>query len=256
MKNVLLLILLLTNTILYAAEKKTIRTSFYRQNIAPQLFFDAVGNPTSGILFDLTHAITGNISLGLELLPIPRKRIVQALNTNVIDMHCAANPQWYKEQDFQWSDAIYSNPDILVNRHGLTSLEQLKHQDKFKVGTTLGYVYPELTTLLTNKRIVSIMSTTPYESYQKYQKGKVSAFISASVEASYFSKHAEDSVIILNENTIHCMYSSHLSKDLVKRLNDSIESLKSKGVIDDILARYQKMPQGIDTALGQNIPAE
>lgn len=256
MNNVLLVILLLTNTLLYAAEKKTIRTSFYRQNIAPQLFFDAAGNPTSGILFDLTHAITGNISLDLELLPIPRKRIVQALNNNVIDMHCAANPQWYREQNFQWSDAIYSNPDILVNRAGLTSFEQLNHQSKLKVGTTLGYIYPELTELFANKKIVSVMSTTPFESYQKYQKGKVSAFISASVEASYFSKHAEDSVIILNENTIHCMYSAHLPKALVIRLNESIESLKSKGVIEDILARYQKMPQGIDSALGHNIPAE
>ena len=36
------------------ADKPLLKTSYYSQNVAPQLFYDDMGRPTSGILFDIT----------------------------------------------------------------------------------------------------------------------------------------------------------------------------------------------------------
>lgn len=221
------------------AEKQTIRASYYRQNVAPQLFFDELGRPKSGILFDLMHGITGKLKLDIEFLPIPRKRIEQALQQNIIDLHCVANPLWYHSQGLRWSNAIYENPDLLINRLNITSLSNLKEHKPIKIGTTLGYVYPELKQLIDDEVIKPVVSTTPLDSYKKYRKGKVSGFISASVEASYFNKELEDSVVKLNNNTIHCVYSPSLAAPMILKLNSTIEKLKVEGTINDILAKYK-----------------
>jgi ABC-type amino acid transport substrate-binding protein len=227
------------------AEQQKLRTSYYRQNTAPQLFFNENGKPISGVLFDITHAVSQKINMKLEMLPIPRKRIEQSLQRNIIDMHCVANPKWYKTNTYRWSSVLYKSPDILINRKGITSLTELSQYNNLKIGTTLGYTYPELTTYITNKNVIPISSLSPNDSYEKYRKNKISGFISASIEASYFSKELEDSVIPLNNNNIHCVYSPGLDKLTVENINAAIKSLKISGEIEAILSKYKTIPKPI-----------
>lgn len=225
------------------ASQHLLRTSYYSQNVAPQLFFDAQGRPISGILFDLTHTIANRLDMQLEMLPIPRKRVEQSLETNVIDMHCVANPMWYKSVYLQWSDVIYNNPDILINRKGITALTKLSEYKQLKIGTTLGYIYPELSSYIDNENILPITSMTPADSYDKYRQNKISGFISASIEASYFYKNIEDSVIPMNDNEIHCALSPSLDTVIVNNINTVISTLKMTGEIDKILDKYRKIPE-------------
>ncbi|ASP48672.1 substrate-binding periplasmic protein [Cognaticolwellia beringensis] len=220
-----------------------LRTSYYSQNVAPQLFFDEQGRPISGILFDITHTIANQLDMQLEMLPIPRKRVEQSLETNVIDMHCVANPMWYKSIYLQWSDVIYNNPDILINRRGITALTKLSEYKKLKIGTTLGYIYPELSSYIDNENILPIPSLTPAASYKKYRQNKISGFVSASIEASYFYKNIEDSVIAMNDNEIHCALSPSLDKVTVNNINAVISTLKVTGEIDNILEKYRRIPE-------------
>lgn len=224
------------------AKKQLLRTSYYSQNVAPQLFFDDMGRPTSGVLFDITHAIAKQLDMELEMLPIPRKRIEQSLETNMVDMNCVANPEWYKSIYLIWSDDLYNNPDILINHEGIQSLTALSNYKKLKVGTTLGYIYPELSTYIENKNILPIVSTTPAESYEKYRQNKVSGFVSASIEASYFYRKVEDAVVYLNDNKIHCALSPSLNETTVNNINTVISGMKESGEIEMILQKYRQVP--------------
>ncbi|TWX73488.1 substrate-binding periplasmic protein [Colwellia sp. C1TZA3] len=224
------------------ASQQMLHTSYYRQNVAPQLFFDDKGRPTSGILFDITHAIASQLDMKLEMIPIPRKRIQQSLIKNIIDMQCAANPKWYKSKALQWSSVIYNNPDILINRQGITTLSDLSAHKSLRIGTVLGYIYPELTTYINNKNILLVTSMTPADSYKQYRKNSVSGFVSASIEASYFFKKMEDSVIQMNNNDIHCVFSPSMRKKTIKNINTVIDSLKASGEIETILAKYSRVP--------------
>lgn len=250
--NKIIVIILLVFADFSYADQQILRTSFYRQNIAPLLFFNDTGQPTSGILYDITHAIAEQLAVKLEFLPIPRKRITQSLMNNIIDMHCVANPKWYKLTSLQWSEVLYKNPDILINRKGITSITELANYKQLKIGTTLGYIYPELITLIKNKNILPVSSLTPAESFQKYRKNKVAGFISASVEASYFTKNIEDSVTVLNDNDIHCVFAPSMDKLTVKSINQAIEILKTSGEIEKILAKYRHIPK-IIPSLGEVI---
>tara|TARA_R110001599_G_scaffold194656_1_gene390803 strand:+ start:361 stop:1092 length:732 start_codon:yes stop_codon:yes gene_type:complete len=226
----------------FAHASQPLRTSYYSQNVAPQLFFDDMGRPISGILFDITHAIAEQLSMELEMLPIPRKRIEQSLETNIVDMHCVANPKWYNSIYLKWSDVIYNNPDILINRLGIKTLAALSDYKQLKIGTTLGYVYPELSSYIENENTLPVISMTPAESYEKYRKNKISGFVSASIEASYFYKKSEDSVIHMNDNEIHCALSPSLKKETINNINTAIGTLKESGEIETILQRYKKLP--------------
>jgi ABC-type amino acid transport substrate-binding protein len=220
------------------AEQTTLRTSYYHQNVPPQLLVNAEGIPNGGILYDLTHAIAKHSNFALEMIPIPRKRISQALKNSLIDLHCVANPLWYKAEDFQWSEVLYKNPDVLINNLGLTSLKQLPLPSIIFIGSTLGYVYPEFTTLEEQGAIQLIDSLGPEESYKRYRKGDTQGYISAQIEASYFDLKDTDSTIVLNDNSIHCIYSPKLNPDIIARLNNAITQLKSTGTIQHILDKY------------------
>jgi polar amino acid transport system substrate-binding protein len=223
------------------ANEQRLRTSYYLQNIAPQLFFDEHNQPISGILFDITHAIADQLNMQLEMLAIPRKRIERSLENNIIDIDCIANPDWYELDTLQWSSVIYQNPDVLINREGMTSITELSSHNKLKIGTTLGYIYTELKPYFDDKHIQAVVSISAAESHKKYRKNKVSGFVSASVEALYFSKKAEDSIMPLNRNNIHCVLSPSMDKKTVQRINNAIESLKASGKIEAILTKYKSV---------------
>jgi polar amino acid transport system substrate-binding protein len=224
------------------ASEPHLRASYYSQNVAPQLFFDDKGRPNSGILFDISHAIALQLDMSLEMLPIPRKRIEQALTKNIVDMHCVANPSWYMSQELQWSSVIYQNKDVLINRIGMTQLTDLSNYHQLKIGTTLGFIYPELIHYVDNENIQPITSPTPAGSYKKYREQHVSGFVSASIEASYFFKDAGDSVIVMSKNNIHCVLAPSMKKTSVDRINEAIDYLKSTGQIKAILNKYKYRP--------------
>ncbi|SEL65497.1 amino acid ABC transporter substrate-binding protein, PAAT family [Colwellia chukchiensis] len=221
------------------ASEQKLRTSYYQQNIAPQLFFDNNGQPSSGILFDITHAIADRLNLELEMLAIPRKRIESALLNNLIDLCCVANPKWYRANTLQWSGVIYQNATLLINNQGLKSLDDLKRVSELKIGTTLGYVYPALTPFFDNNHVLPIASLTPEGSYKKYRSQHISGFVGSAIEIDYFFKSNHDSTITLSEDNIHCAFSPSLASTRVKAINQVIEQLKSSGEITKILNRYK-----------------
>ena len=235
--SIIILSLVLVPSLSIALEQN-LRTSYYRQNMAPQLFFDKNDRPISGILFDITHAIANRLNVKLEMLPIPRKRVEQSLVRNIIDMHCAANKKWYTLSSLQWSSVIYKNRDILINSAGMTVLTDLAEQKNLKIGTTLGFVYPDLTTYIDNKNILPIASVSPAENYKKYRKNKLSGFIIPEVETSNFVKALTDSVVILNDNDIRCVLAPSMKKSRVIQISHAIEHLKATGEIEAILRKY------------------
>ena len=85
--------------------------------------------------------------------------------------------------------------------------------------------YAELKPYFDDKYIQPIinLSAAGKDSHKQYRKNKVSGFVSASVEALYFSKKAEDSIIPLNHNDIHCVLSPSMDE---KPCSVSIVQLK------------------------------
>jgi ABC-type amino acid transport substrate-binding protein len=232
-----MLILILTISFPLASQE-VLRSSYYSQNVEPQLFFDNRGRPISGILFDISNEIAKKLDMKLEMIPIPRKRIEQSLVKGIMDMHCVANPQWYQSKHLQWSSTLYKNPDILINNKGIKSLAELANYKNLKVGTSLGYIYPELLTYIDNKNILPVTSLSPGDSYKKYRKNKVSGFIIPEIEASPFVKEITDSVVLLNDNEISCVLAPSMKKSRVNSISNAIDQLKASGEIDAILSKY------------------
>jgi polar amino acid transport system substrate-binding protein len=238
-KALLLIFFLLMITPLVFAKTGALTTSYYLQNIPPQLFFDNHNQPTGGILYDITHAIAQEVGIELEMLPIPRKRVEKALHNSLIDMHCVANPRWYTSKKLRWSEVLYNNPDVFINRVNFSTTSQLINARDISIGLTLGYVYPEINAKKLHHSVETISSLTPEKSYLNYRRGTTDGFISSKAETMYFNLTPLDSVVTLNTNNIHCAYSSSLDKQRITEINQAITRLKQQGAIDKILAKYQ-----------------
>ena len=114
---------------------------------------------------------------------------------------------------------------------------------QLKVGTSLGYVYPELINYIKNNNILPVSSVSPEDSYKLYRKNKVAGFVIPEIEASPFIKEITDSVVILNNNDIRCVLAPSMKKSRVDSISDAIEQLKSSGDIDAILSKYMPEPK-------------
>lgn len=220
------------------AKHRILTSSYYLQNIPPQLFFDLDNRPISGILFDITHAIAAEIDAKIEMLPIPRKRLEQALVSDLVDMNCVANPNWYSSNKLRWSEPIYHNPDVLINRLNIKSLEQFEAKKSLTLGLTLGYVYPELESKTQSPSTKVIRNLSAEQSYLAYRKGKSDAFVSAKAEAAFFNLTPFDSIVPLNNNNIHCVFSPAVTEHEFKKLTKAIRKLKGNGTFSAILAKY------------------
>jgi ABC-type amino acid transport substrate-binding protein len=102
------------------------------------------GALAGGLLKELGDALARELHLTPRYLPQPRKRVEEALLSGHADVLCDLRPEWLERKDWLWSEAIFSNTQIIASRADTAPVQRLAQLDQLRVGTILGYYYPQL----------------------------------------------------------------------------------------------------------------
>lgn len=102
------------------------------------------GALTAGLLKEFGDALARELHYTPRYLPLPRKRVEDALLSGQADLLCDLRPEWLERKDWRWSDAIFSNVQIIASRADTPPIRRLAQLDQLRVGTILGYYYPQL----------------------------------------------------------------------------------------------------------------
>lgn len=113
----------------------------------PMTQFRAVLGPdqlTGGLLKDFGDALAQEMGMKARYLTLPRKRVEAALLQGRADLLCDLRPEWVDTKNWMWSETVFSNNMIVASRIDTAPLARLQDLAGQRVGTVLGYRYPEV----------------------------------------------------------------------------------------------------------------
>ncbi|UUZ54956.1 hypothetical protein LP419_03085 [Massilia sp. H-1] len=93
---------------------------------------------------EVGDALARELQLDPAYLVLPRKRVEAALLSGQADLLCDLRPEWLDGKQWHWTESVFSNNMIIVSRSETPSLARLSQLSGERVGTVLGYRYPEV----------------------------------------------------------------------------------------------------------------
>ena len=227
-------------TLSFSASAGAIRFGYNQQYSAPHVINNGKGTSVSGIVIDVSNAISQEAGFMAKQLPLPRKRIEQYLIDGKIDAQCHANPVWYNAPSIIWSEVLYSDADIIVSDQAIASLQALSSHKQFKLGTVLGYKYPNLTEYFAAGNLKRFNSTSSKDSLTRFTKGELDGFVASYSEANYLTRLRRFNVLEVNSYDLHCSFSPKLNAEKRQRLIDAAHKLRDNGEFERVFAKYIK----------------
>lgn len=100
------------------------------------------GQLVDGIHHDLGVALAQKLGRQAIFTPLPRKRIVMALEAGQADLICMYLPAWLPGK-FQWTHGFYPVSEVVVTDTTARQPRDLRDLSGQPVATVLGYYYPE-----------------------------------------------------------------------------------------------------------------
>ena len=84
------------------------------------------------------------MGVAIRYAAVPRKRLLGELQAGQVDFVCTYQPAWLPSAGLQWSQAFFRQNDVLLSRADAPAPRVLAELAGQRIGTTLGFVYPEL----------------------------------------------------------------------------------------------------------------
>ena len=196
-----------------------------------------------GILKDFGDALSAQLHSAPRYVVLPRTRVEGALLRGHADLLCDLRPEWLdNKQAFLWSEAIISNRMIVAMRRETPAPASLAAIAGQRVGTILGYRYPEFDHLQPN--VVRDNAANDSQNLEKLLRGRFDYIVTNRIYFDYQRKvHPERMSLAAHHLKItdfdtFCAVGDK-SKVGIREVNQAIAALKARGVIQAILARYR-----------------
>jgi len=207
---------------------------------APFMILNDQQQPESGLLFELYQALSHQLGLTMQIEAVPRKLVGKVLQKGAIDIYCNATPEWFPEANLRWSPPLFFHRDVVVSRRKYADFASFVQQAEGKIGTTFEYIYPTLSELFQNGRLLRVDSFSPRESLRLLQAGHLDAVVVSELELNYFLPNSEGfSSLVVAQDEIRCMYAPQLEEKQVQQLNDQLTLLIKQGDLIRIVDKYQ-----------------
>jgi polar amino acid transport system substrate-binding protein len=96
-----------------------------------------------GMHKDIGEALARAMGRQARFIGMPRKRVIQALQSGTADVLCGFVPEWVDGQ-FGWSQPFLPLVEVVITERGAVAPRSLAELARQPVGTVAGYRYPEL----------------------------------------------------------------------------------------------------------------
>lgn len=196
-----------------------------------------------GLLKDFGDALARELALTPLYMSLPRKRVEAALQAGQADLLCDLRPEWVDGKAWLWTDTVFSNFMIIAGRTGMPPLASLSDLAGERVGTVLGYRYPEMERRLGGKFQRDDAATDDVNT-NKLLKGRFRYMMSNALYYDYQRKVHPDgaqlnpAVFTLRPFDTYCALPPNGRLDLAV-VNRAIGALRKRGEMQQIYDRYR-----------------
>lgn len=243
MRALALAVSFLTPSIAAFAEQTPLRFSISDSSTMPMISLDN-GQPTGGILHDVHQSIAEKLGRKAKQQVISRTRIKSLLVNGEVDVNCYTNPAWLAIElpNYRWSVPFMAQQTVLVARKKTPAIG-LHHLQGERIGTVLGFTYPDVDARFLNGTLIRDDARTENQGLMKVEAGRVRYAVSTQVALDWFNRNQpEDSrlrvVDRINEFSVHCIVRDEPDVPATEILT-AMQELKDAGTFDAILSRYR-----------------
>lgn len=241
MRSMVIFFLLISTAVL--ADSAPIRFSVSDSTTMPLIDLQS-GRPTDGILYLLYLRIAEKVGRTPELLVTPRMRTQPLLAEDHVDANCYMNPAWLTEHNasYRWSVPFMTLRTALVTRADTpkVGLAQLKGE---RIGTVLGFQYPEAAELFSSGDLIRDDARTESQVLEKLAAGRNRYAIATETALDWFNKDRPDCCHLqvierLIEFPVHCIVRDEIN-GLADEILRALEQMQQDGEFEAIQAQYR-----------------
>ena len=199
-----------------------------------------------GVIKDVMDELGKELGIEVDYKSTPKKRIEDALGSGKMHVAAISNPAWVKDSEqYHWSIPLFQESSrFLVSAKlafPITTFEDLHGK---RLGTILGYYYPELMEKFESKAILRDDAIRIETNFKRLQAGRIDALIDSDILIAYhLKKHNAYQQFVIAEKVVstHDIQSA-VSKQTpisIDRINTTLQEMKDSGKITEILEKYK-----------------
>ncbi|MBH9552584.1 substrate-binding periplasmic protein [Inhella gelatinilytica] len=195
-----------------------------------------------GVLKDVGEALARRMGREARFLPMPGKRVSEALNSGEADLVCYVLPGWL-DGDLLWTGPVIPVAEVVAARDDAPPINRFEDLAGRRVGTVLGYRY--------NHLLAQPNQDLPFERFDapdtrsnlaKLALGRMGYAIVEELPLRHYLRHNPQtkirSVLVLRQYTTQCAQSKRSSLDF-QQVQTHLAALVREGEIDRILSTYR-----------------
>lgn len=201
---------------------------------------------SAGLIKDISTELAAFLDLNIEYVKIPRQRIERYLENNDIHIVLFSNPDWLSNSEkLQWSDEIFYEEDLVVVREdNPKTFNKIEDLRGMTLGTIRGYHYANLQPYFDDKFFVRYDVSTLEVNFIRLSLNRIDSLVGANVLIKYYlktSRNPESFKVLpftVSSHPVKAAISPNAPID-INKFNAALSQLKSEGVIEAILEKYQ-----------------
>ncbi|MFZ5723090.1 MAG: substrate-binding periplasmic protein [Pseudomonadota bacterium] len=236
------LALLLAATMLPAiAAAGPLRVAWGPHNAEPYAIVDG-DRLVDGIIHDIGTLVAGRLAVPVEFVEVPRARNEEQLRSNRIDVVCITNREWMaRPDDFLWSPRLFREAGAVIQRSGTAPWTQLADLEGKRIGTIIGYRYPNVEPLFAADRARRDDATDLASNMQRLAIGRLDAVIDSDIPARWWLTHNDRTgrhavaKFVTSRHDVQCAISP---QNAGRRIHQTFRQLLDNGALAGTLARY------------------
>lgn len=197
---------------------------------------------TDGILHDIGLALATRLGREARFRVLPRKRLADELVAGVnADIVCGYLPDWLPG-DLDWSRPFLPDDQLLLSARPGPAPARLADLAGQRIGTVLGFVYPEMQQLL-GPGFLRDDAPDAGANLRKLSLGRVRHAIVGRLQLNYqmrLGHHLPDlhPPLVISSYQSRCALSRRSSLTLAE-LDKAIKALQADGGLQRVLAKYR-----------------
>jgi polar amino acid transport system substrate-binding protein len=195
---------------------------------------------TAGMTLELGTLIAGQLQRELRVEVRPRKRVLESLLAGETHMACSYMPAWLPGP-LLWSKAFFRQDEVIISRRDAVRPPRIQALHGQPIGTVLGFVYPELSTLL-GKGFLREDAPNAEANLRKLAVGRVehaavSERLLSHLQRQGTFKAAIHPPLLMASLQTHCALGPSAPLSLAE-LNEAIDGIQRDGSLARLYRRY------------------
>lgn len=227
-----------------AAQPATLRIAASEANGSPFVIYDRAGRLAGGLARDIMASLAVVLERQPDFRNPPRSRIELLLQQGELDAACFLAPGWVAEPEkLAWSPALFSIQQVIVQPASSTRPASAEGLRGRRIGTQLGFTYPELQPLFADGRLQRVDAPTLDNTLAMLARGRVDALVNVDlavfyrIEAGQLPFAVRVDPLWAPPDPVYCAFSPQFAV-AQPRLATALQAMLDDGRLSAWIARY------------------